>query len=313
MVEGSYSQHPLLSARYDLRMFLTCAPEEQRRRLERREGAHFAAYESRWMPLEERYIRQCGPEKGRQLVIDTTEFFPMRERPESARPEGRYSQPCRLRKKSQKAGAAPEGGAKRLFEKEFNPMKHSNFKTNVHNLVLAAMFWSGAGTAFFPHRGRSQIGGMLLPMHLPVFLCGLICGWQYGAVVGFVAPLMRMALFGMPPLVAAVAMAFELAAYGGIAGFLYNRSRWQCVVALYRALLAAMVGGRIVWAAVRVVMTGVASVPFTWQIFLTEALVNAIPGIILQLVFIPVLMVALDRTGMVRFRREQAGTQAAGN
>ena len=67
-----------------------------------------------------------------------------------------------------------------------------------------------------------------------------------------------------------------------------------------------MVGGRIVWAAVRVVMTGVASVPFTWQIFLTEALVNAIPGIILQLIFIPALMVALDRTGMVHFRRERA-------
>ena len=76
VVEGSYSQHPLLTARYDLRLFLTCAPEEQRRRLERREGAHFAAYESRWMPLEERYIRQCGPEKGCQLVIDTTGFFP---------------------------------------------------------------------------------------------------------------------------------------------------------------------------------------------------------------------------------------------
>ncbi|MFR6041145.1 MAG: ECF transporter S component [Dysosmobacter welbionis] len=185
-------------------------------------------------------------------------------------------------------------------------MKHSNFKTNVHNLVLAAMFLALALVLPFLTGQIPQIGGMLLPMHLPVFLCGLICGWQYGAVVGFVAPLMRMALFGMPPLVAAVAMAFELAAYGGIAGFLYNRSRWQCVVALYRALLAAMVGGRIVWAAVRVVMTGVASVPFTWQIFLTEALVNAIPGIILQLVFIPVLMVALDRTGS-RFRREQAG------
>ena len=171
-------------------------------------------------------------------------------------------------------------------------MKHSNFKTNVHNLVLAAMFLALALVLPFLTGQIPQIGGMLLPMHLPVFLCGLICGWQYGAVVGFVAPLMRMALFGMPPLVAAVAMAFELAAYGGIAGFLYNRSRWQCVVALYRALLAAMVGGRIVWAAVRVVMTGVASVPFTWQIFLTEALVNAIPGII---------------------RREQAGTQAAGN
>ena len=186
-------------------------------------------------------------------------------------------------------------------------MKHSNFKTNVHNLVLAAMFLALALVLPFLTGQIPQIGGMLLPMHLPVFLCGLICGWRYGAVVGFVAPLMRMALFGMPPLVAAVAMAFELAAYGGIAGFLYNRSRWQCVVALYRALLAAMVGGRIVWAAVRVVMTGVASVPFTWQIFLTEALVNAIPGIILQLVFIPVLMVALDRTGMVRTRSGPPG------
>ena len=184
---------------------------------------------------------------------------------------------------------------------------------SVQNLVIAALMLALAYVLPFFTGNIPQIGSMLLPMHLPVFLCGLICGWQYGAVVGFVAPLMRMALFGMPPLVAAVAMAFELAAYGGIAGFLYNRSRWQCVVALYRALLAAMVGGRIVWAAVRVVMTGVASVPFTWQIFLTEALVNAIPGIILQLVFIPVLMVALDRTGMVRFRREQAGTQAAGN
>ena len=91
-------------------------------------------------------------------------------------------------------------------------MKHSNFKTNVHNLVLAAMFLALALVLPFLTGQIPQIGGMLLPMHLPVFLCGLICGWRYGAVVGFVAPLMRMALFGMPPLVAAVAMAFELAA-----------------------------------------------------------------------------------------------------
>ena len=75
VVEGSYSQHPLLSARYDLKLFLTCGPEVQRRRLERREGGHFAAYESRWMPLEERYFQQCGPENGSDLVIDTSAFF----------------------------------------------------------------------------------------------------------------------------------------------------------------------------------------------------------------------------------------------
>ena len=191
-------------------------------------------------------------------------------------------------------------------------MKKKTVRQYVLNLVLSAMFLAlGIVLPFFTGQ-IPQVGGMLLPMHLPVLLCGLICGWQYGGVVGFVLPLMRSAMFGMPPFLTAVAMAFELAAYGGIAGFLYNRSRWQCVVALYRALLAAMVGGRIVWAAVRVVMTGVASVPFTWQIFLTEALVNAIPGIILQLIFIPALMVALDRTGMVHFRRERAEVRAAG-
>ena len=187
-------------------------------------------------------------------------------------------------------------------------MRHSR---QIHTLVLAALFLAlGMVLPFFTGQ-IPQIGGMLLPMHIPALLCGLLCGWQYGAAVGFIMPLMRMSLFGMPPLVTAVAMAFELAAYGAIAGFLYSRSRWQCVVALYRSLIIAMAGGRLVWAAVRVVMTGVAQVPFTWELFLSGALLDAVPGIILQLVFIPALMVALDRTGMVHFRREKADARTA--
>ena len=191
-------------------------------------------------------------------------------------------------------------------------MHRTNPFSPVHTLVLSAMFLAlGLVLPFFTGQ-IPQVGGMLLPMHLPVFLCGLICGWQYGAAVGFVTPLLRMSLFGMPPLLTAVAMAFELAAYGGIAGFLYSRSRWQCIFALYRCLIAAMVGGRLVWAAARVVMTGVAGEPFTWQIFLAGALLNAIPGIILQLIFIPAVMVALDRTGMVPFRRRDKAARTAG-
>ena len=191
-------------------------------------------------------------------------------------------------------------------------MHHTNPFSPVHTLVLSAMFLAlGLVLPFFTGQ-IPQVGGMLLPMHLPVFLCGLICGWQYGLAVGFVTPLLRLALFSMPPLLTAVAMAFELAAYGGIAGFLYSRSRWQCVLSLYRCLLAAMVGGRLVWAAARVVMTGVAGEPFTWQLFLAGALFNAVPGIILQLVFIPAVMVALDRAGMVPFRRRDQAARAAG-
>ena len=157
-----------------------------------------------------------------------------------------------------------------------------------------------------------QIGSMLLPMHLPVLLCGLICGWQYGGVVGFVLPLLRYVMFGMPPIFpTGLAMAFEMAAYGMIAGALYKHSKWQCVVALYRSLLIAMVGGRIVWGAVMVVLSGVSGQAFTWQLFLSGAFLTAIPGIILQLVFIPALMVVLDRTGMVRFARKTQSVQAS--
>ena len=170
-------------------------------------------------------------------------------------------------------------------------------KQNTKNLVLAAMFLAiGLVLPFFTGQ-IPQIGSMLLPMHLPVLLCGLLCGWQYGAVVGLVLPMLRYVLFGMPPLLTAVAMSFELLTYGLVIGL------------LYRSLLAAMVAGRVVWGVIRVLMTGVAGEPFTWQLFLSGALLTAIPGIILQLVFIPALMVALDKTGIVRFSRKK--TEAA--
>ena len=178
-------------------------------------------------------------------------------------------------------------------------------KQNTKNLVLAAMFLAiGLVLPFFTGQ-IPQIGSMLLPMHLPVLLCGLLCGWQYGAVVGLVLPMLRYVLFGMPPLLTAVAMSFELLTYGLVIGLLYSRSRWKCIFSLYRSLLAAMVAGRVVWGVVRVLMTGVAGEPFTWQLFLSGALLTAIPGIILQLVFIPALMVALDKTGIVRFSRKK--------
>ena len=149
-----------------------------------------------------------------------------------------------------------------------------------------------------------EVGSMLLPMHLPVFLCALICGWQYGTAVGFILPLMRSAIFGMPPMMpTAVAMAFELAAYAFVAGFLYSRARWQCTRMLYRSLIIAMLAGRAVWAAAMMVLMGLSGGGFTWRIFLSGAFLNAIPGILLQLILIPMIMVALDRAKLVPFRR----------
>ncbi|MEY8386897.1 ECF transporter S component [Oscillospiraceae bacterium 38-13] len=183
-------------------------------------------------------------------------------------------------------------------------MNKSKAQSPLLTLVTAAMLLAlGLVLPFFTGQ-IPQIGKMLCPMHLPVLLCGLLCGWKYGLAVGLILPPLRYVLFFAPPLFpTGAAMAFELAAYGFLAGFLYARSRWQCVVALYRCLIAAMLGGRVVWAAVQVVLSGVSGQAFTWQMFLSGAFLTAIPGIVLQLVFIPVVMVALDRTGLVRFRR----------
>ena len=157
-----------------------------------------------------------------------------------------------------------------------------------------------------------QIGNMLLPMHLPVFLCGLICGWKWGLAVGFILPLFRFVLFGMPLIYPqGIAMAFELATYAAVAGALYAHSRWQCVRALYRCLIAAMIAGRIVWGVAEVFLLGIGPEGFTWQMFIAGAFLNSIPGIILQLIAVPAIMAALNRTGLVPYRRAKNTTPDA--
>lgn len=180
-------------------------------------------------------------------------------------------------------------------------------KKNVRNLTMSALFLA-LGLVLPIFTGQiPQIGSMLLPMHIPVFLCGLICGGPWGALVGLILPLLRSVLFGMPPLFpTAIAMCFELMTYGFVAGFLYSRSRWQCVIALYRSMIASMVAGRLVWGVAQIVLLGLSGSAFTLQAFMAGALLNAIPGIVLQLLLIPAIMVALNRTGLVPFKQTKA-------
>ena len=180
-------------------------------------------------------------------------------------------------------------------------------KQKIKKLTLSAMFLALGLVLPFLTGQIPQIGNMLLPMHIPVFLCGLICGWQYGAVVGFILPLFRSAVFGMPVFFpTATAMAFELMTYGLVAGLLYSLSKWQCIRALYRCLVIAMLAGRVVWGVVQIIQLGVTGGGFTWQMFMAGAFLNAVPDIVVQLILIPVVMLSLNRTGLVPFRRMRA-------
>ncbi|MCI9143823.1 MAG: ECF transporter S component [Lachnospiraceae bacterium] len=190
---------------------------------------------------------------------------------------------------------------------------NENKKGSVFKLTLAAMFMAIGLLLPFLTGQIPQFGNMLLPMHIPVILCGLICGWQYGLAVGATLPVLRYFLFGMPVLFpAGIAMAFELATYGLVVGLLYSRSRWKCVIALYRSMIIAMVAGRVVWGIVQTLLLGISGGSFTWKMFAAGAFLNAIPGIILQLILIPVIMVALNRTGLVPFGRQGTAVRNAG-
>lgn len=174
---------------------------------------------------------------------------------------------------------------------------------NIRKLVWAAVFLAlGLILPFFTGQ-IPEIGGKLLPMHIPVLLCGFVCGWKYGLLVGFITPLFRSMLFGMPPLLTAAGMAFELAAYGMVTGILYNRMA-KSKARIYVSLITAMVVGRIVWGLVSVVLYGISGSALTWQIFLANSFLNAIPGIILQLVAVPMIILAFEKTGVVTINEE---------
>lgn len=177
------------------------------------------------------------------------------------------------------------------------------------NLTLSAMFLAIGMVLPFLTGQIPQIGNMMLPMHIPVLLCGVICGWQYGAALGFILPLIRYMVFGMPVLFpTGIAMAFEMLTYGLVIGLVYSLSRWKCIVSLYRALVSAMIAGRVVWAVAQMILLGVSGGAFTMKMFLAGAFFNAVPGIIIQLVLIPAVMVALGRTGMVQFHSHHKKT-----
>lgn len=155
------------------------------------------------------------------------------------------------------------------------------------------------------------LGNAFLPMHLPVLICGLVVGPLYGFVIGLIIPIVRHFIFGMPPLYpTAIAMSLELGTYGFVIGYIYQKSKWKCIIALYNSLIISMITGRLVWGIVTMILLGINGQVFTYQMFIAGAVLNAIPGIVFQLVFIPSLMLLLNKTGLVNIKTNSKKIQS---
>lgn len=166
---------------------------------------------------------------------------------------------------------------------------------NIRSMVLAAMFLALALVLPFLTGQIPEIGSMLCPMHIPVLLCGFFCGWPWGLAVGFIAPLLRSLLFSMPNLFpTAICMAFELATYGSVCSLLYNKLP-DTKINIYISLFTAMITGRLVWGAMRFICTGLDASAFGFAAFWAGAVGTAIPGIIIQIILIPSLVMILKK------------------
>ncbi len=197
--------------------------------------------------------------------------------------------------------------------------------TATKNLALSALFLTLALLLPFLTGQIPSIGSALLPMHIPVLVAGYVCGYRHAAVVGLIAPVLRSLIFTMPKLFpTAVAMSFELATYGLLIGIMYaafsgyigeksfillkinklfnrifsvNINRY---IATYISLIVAMIGGRVVWGFVSLILLGVDGGEFTIAIFFQGAFLGAIPGILLQLILIPTLILGLERAKVIK-------------
>ncbi|MEG0934043.1 MAG: ECF transporter S component [Clostridia bacterium] len=137
-------------------------------------------------------------------------------------------------------------------------------------------------------------GSVFLPMHIPVLLCGLVCGWPFGLACGLLAPLLSSLLTGMPPMAYLPSMLCELAAYGLIAGILSQALHFKNrALNLYVPLVSAMLIGRVVYGLINALIFRAGQ--YGLQLWLTASFVTALPGILIQLILIPLLILALRR------------------
>ena len=152
------------------------------------------------------------------------------------------------------------------------------------------------------------IGSVFSPMHLPVLLCGLICGWPYGAFCGIAGPVISSLLSGMPSTVQLVYMVPELCAYGLFSGLLFRQVRTGHVTAdLYLALIPAMVLGRVVGGGARALFYLSTAQTYSVALWAGAYVVETMPGAVLQLVALPALVLVLMKAHLIPTRYPGTG------
>lgn len=164
-------------------------------------------------------------------------------------------------------------------------------KDYIKRLVMAAVCVALCVVLPIAFHAIPNAGQVVLPMHIPVLLCGLICSWPYGFLCGLLGPLLSSLITGMPPAAMLPSMMVECGVYGLVAGLMLKFVRTKSTYAdLYISQITAMILGRVVAGIAKALFFAPGTPAFAW---VTTSLVQGIPGIVLQLVLLPTLVFAL--------------------
>ena len=172
--------------------------------------------------------------------------------------------------------------------------KMSNVKKSIITAVCIALCY----VIPLMFHGIQNAGSIFCPMHIPVFICGLICGWQFGLLCGIEGPALSSALSGMPPAAILPSMMVELAAYGTAAGLMMKLVRTKSTYAdLYISLIAAIVCGRVLAGLAKALIFARGS--YSMSAWIAGSVVTSWPGTVIQLVFIPTIVFALMKSHLI--------------
>lgn len=170
----------------------------------------------------------------------------------------------------------------------------------IRNLSLSAMFLALAFIIPLATGQVPQINAVLCPMHIPIILCGFICGKSYGFVTGAIAPLMRSVIFGTPVMFpTAIAMSFELAVYGLLSGLLFDLLPKKNVN-IYIAFIISKIFGRAVWGIAHFCLLGFDTERYGFSDFIATGITAALPGTAIQLLLIPVIIIIIKNKNLLR-------------
>ena len=169
--------------------------------------------------------------------------------------------------------------------------------TNIRSIVYTAVCTALCVVVPMAFHSIPKGGAVFLPMHIPVLLCGLICPWPYGLLCGLLGPLLSSVITGMPPAAMLPSMMVECGTYGLVSSLMLRLVRTGRPTAdLYISMASAMVLGRVVAGLVKALILAPGTPAFAW---VSTSLVTGIPGIVIQLLLVPAIILALTHARLL--------------